>query len=375
MSIDFRAYPVLYVDDEAPNLVTMQYVLDEHFTVLATTSAKDALATLQEREDVAILIADQRMPEMSGADLCAKAREVRPDVARMIVTAYADLHMAMDAINRGQVSRYITKPWRGSELIDLLKTSIELVAMQRTITALEMRLVRAAPQTAIGTLRAELAHELSSPLHALSMTQDHVRDLLEAALRTPDAGRVREMLESARESHADSVAAVEQLTGLVRRLRQAAPSKPPPSDTDVARVVESTVRILRSEVQRVAKLGIIVDDSPQAPIDPTSLGQVVMNLLLNAAQAVEQEERPEHRITVRVASDGPDALLQVSDTGPGIPPESMERIFDPFYTTKSGGSGLGLAIVRDLLSRVGGRIDASNADGGGATFSVRIPRV
>src|SRR5687768_7367869 len=132
MTVDYRSYPILYVDDEASNLVALRYALEDQFTIITSQQPEEALRLLAS-EEIAVLIADQRMPGMTGAEVCARARQIRPDTVRIILTAYADMHAAVDAINRGQVTRYLTKPFRNEELIEVVRTAIDLVHLQRTV--------------------------------------------------------------------------------------------------------------------------------------------------------------------------------------------------------------------------------------------------
>ena len=97
MSFDYAAYPILFVDDEPANLVALSYVLEGKFRVLTAGSGDEALQTLATHDDIAIIVCDQRMPGMTGVEVCERARIMRPNVVRMILTAYADLH---DAIER-----------------------------------------------------------------------------------------------------------------------------------------------------------------------------------------------------------------------------------------------------------------------------------
>src|SRR5687768_11480088 len=104
--INFRAFPVLYVDDERANLVALRYALGDRFTILTALSGEEGLELLRSRPDIAVLLADFKMPGMTGTELCEQAIAIRPDVIRMILTAYADLHAASEAINRGQVQKF-----------------------------------------------------------------------------------------------------------------------------------------------------------------------------------------------------------------------------------------------------------------------------
>lgn len=375
MSIDYRSYPVLYVDDDAANLVAVQYALEDAFTILTATSGEEALRILAE-QDVAVLLSDQRMPGMGGVELCERARDVRPDTVRIILTAYADLHAAIEAINRGQVSRYLTKPFRTEELAQVLQTAIELVHIHRTMRDMEVRLLRSGQATTARTVTAELGHELNNYVTMIGLNLSTTLDLAEAARRNleRDPERVAKTLADITEAQNDATAALEQLKGLVHRLRRG--DREPARvqvRTDAARVLDSTARILRAEMQRHARFRIVLEGSPIVPIDATSLGQVIMNLLLNAAQALGEDAAARNEIVARIATVGERAVITVADTGPGISEDALPRIFDAYFTTKKEGTGLGLAIVRDLVERSGGTIRAENRADGGAMFTVDLP--
>jgi two-component system NtrC family sensor kinase len=375
MALDYPAYPILYVDDEQQNLVAFRYAMEGYFTVITATNGQDALKILADKE-IAVLLADQRMPGMTGVEVCRRAREVRPGAIRMIMTAYADLHAAIDAINQGHVSRYLVKPWRNEDLIEVLRTAIDLVHIQRTVQSMEMRLLRGGQAAAATTIYEELVHELSNPLGALEINASLVSDLLTSSLQN-DAlpPRVRESLSTALEAHTDSLAAIGQLKGLVSRVRQGrrpvAPQKR--GQCDVGRVVDATVRIVRAELEKAARLGLVLESSPMAAIEASVMGQVVLNLLLNAAQALRPDMKSDNLISVHVAERDGLVKVTVSDNGPGIPPEHLERIFDPFFTTKETGTGLGLAICRELVSQANGTISVESAPGKGATFVMSLP--
>ena len=375
MALDYRAYPILYVDDEQQNLVAFRYAMEGYFTVITANSGQEALQILG-REEIAVLLADQRMPNMTGVEVCRRAREVRPTAIRMIMTAYADLHAAIDAINQGHVSRYLVKPWRNEDIIEVLRTAIDLVHIQRTVQNMELRLLRGGQAAAATTIYEELVHELSNPLGALEINASLVSDLLTSALQDETVSeRTRESLSTAREAHTDSLAAIEQLKGLVARVRHGrrpvAPQKR--GRCDVGRVVDATVRIVRAEIEKTGRLGVVLESSPIAAIEASVMGQVVLNLLLNAAQAVRPESKADNLISVRVNERDGQARISISDNGPGIPAEHLERIFDPFFTTKETGTGLGLAICRELISQANGTIAVESSQGQGATFLIALP--
>lgn len=376
MTIDYREYPVLFVDDERQNLVTFRYAFEDRFHVMTASSGEEALEILKEH-DVSVLLVDQRMPHMTGVDVCREARALRPDTVRIIVTAYADLHAAIDAINEGQVSRYLTKPWRNEEVAAVLRTSIELVHLQHTLRDMEVRLLRSGQQATVQAVQDELAHELSNPLSALAVNAQLVADLLDSALReVSEQHAAHAFLQNAREAQTDAVAGIEQLQSLITRLRRSLPSEgagKPQAVCDATRVVESTVRILRTELERVARVELDLVARPTVSIDATALGQIMLNLLLNAAHALVGAPGADHVVGVRVEHDDDQARILVSDTGPGVPEELRWRIFDPYFTTKEASSGLGLSIARDLIHQTGGDIELVESKKRGACFVVTLP--
>jgi signal transduction histidine kinase len=374
MSLNYRAYPILYVDDERSNLVALRYALDDEFTLHVTSSPEEALTLLAER-DIAVVLADQRMPEMDGVELCERAAELRPDAVRIIITAYADLHAAIEAINRGRITRYIAKPFRNDELAQVLKTAIELVHIQRTVRQMEVRLLSSGQSMAANTINDELAHEIKNVLQPVSSSVETSRELVQAATRqaAADPNRTLELLEEASAFHAQALEGIEQLAGIVHRLQHRHRRQTSVKHTcDAARVVDSTLRLLRQEIESVARLEATIESAPLVRVDATALGQVIINLLLNACQAFGAGSS-EARITVRVGVQGNEALVRVSDNGPGIAEEALQRIFDPFFTTKENGSGLGLPIARRLVVEAGGDLDVETSGREGTTMRLRLP--
>src|SRR5690606_14867272 len=141
-----------------------------------------------------------------------------------------------------------------------------------------------------------------------------------------------------------------QLRGLVDSIRVHAREQPAPVEAIFpAELAESALRLCRTEILERAQLSFERDDAPAIQGDPVQLGQVLLNLLINAAQAIEPGCPAKNRVRLRVGAREGRALIEVSDTGRGIPPELLPRIFDPFFSTRlaEGGTGLGLSIVRE----------------------------
>jgi signal transduction histidine kinase len=176
-----------------------------------------------------------------------------------------------------------------------------------------------------------------------------------------------------KEVHADALAAVDQLNSLAARMRSGPAPLRAMGLCDAGRVTDATVRIIRREVERFATLQVVLEQSPLVGVEASALGQIVLNLILNAAQAIEGGGSVGGGIRITVSLVDGMAAVAVSDSGPGIPPDILERIFEPYFTTKASGSGLGLSIVREMVWRAGGQISARSNPGVDTTFEVRLP--
>lgn len=376
MPADYRAFPILYVDDERQNLVTFRYALEDGFTVLTAESGREALR-LVEREDVAVLVCDQRMPGMTGVEVCAAVRQMRPDVARVVLTAYADVNTAIAAINQGEVLRYLTKPWDDDELRTVLRSTIDLVQLQRTVRDLQVRILRGSSR-AVESLSVEIAREMTEPLTAIEISAEQVRDLLDAGLSSwCEPPRAEVLVRQAREAQHDADAPIGTLKRLTDRLRRRQRPDCPPSAPrcDVAGIVRATAAILGSTIAPHAQLHVVLHASPVATIEGTQLAQILVQVLTNAAHVLATRSRGDARVSIIVHESDRDAVVRIPDSGPGISEHLRERVFDPYYSTSEGMPGLGLAVARRLAEQAGGSLAIEGNPTGGAIFVLRLPRI
>ena len=245
---------------------------------------------------------------------------------------------------------------------DLSEKNATLAQVNRLLN--EMRLENASKVrlATLGQLAAQLAHEIGTPLSSVS---GHIQlALIDRNLHGP----VRERLEVAGRE-------VERISRIVRDyLDSTRPLEPERVVTALPRLLEEAIDLTRGfepnaraavDFQMDPRLGEVVTD-------PGLLRQIVVNLLSNALDAVDGKGR----VTVAAKPAGNDVLITISDTGHGIAPDDLRRIFEPFYTTKGRGkgTGLGLAICRQLTAALGGSISVESEPGRGSTFFVRLPR-
>jgi len=277
----------------------------------------------------------------------------------------------------------------------------EIAARQR----IEIELRLAQKLESVGRLAAGIAHEINTPLQSVvgnvKFASDGVKDLLAliAAYRAEhDAldgeracGEVSARLTAA-EQAADlaylldnlpqsldmALEAVARTATIVRSIKAfARPDDVDMAPTDLNRAVEATLAIARHEYAAIADVQTDLGELPPVVCHAGEINQVVLNLIVNAAQAIEGAARPgeKGRITVRTRRVADSAEVAVSDTGGGIPPDIRDRVFDPFFTTKEigKGTGQGLAIARSVITRHDGEISFDTELGRGTTFVLRIP--
>lgn len=227
------------------------------------------------------------------------------------------------------------------------------------------RLLMTDRMASIGMLAAGVAHEINNPLAAVAGNLE----FLEGALDSSES-EVQAALRDARQGVEHVRAITLDLKVFSREARHG------PDVAEAARVVESSLRMARNEIQHRARVSCAFEPAPPVALDESRLGQVVLNLVVNAAQAIPEGDvaRNEIRVAVRPAADDR-VLIEVRDTGVGMAPEIVEQIFTPFFTTKSAGSGtgIGLSIAQRIVTESGGSITVESEPGRGAIFRVLLP--
>ncbi len=270
---------------------------------------------------------------------------------------------------------------------------------------MEVQLRQAQKLESIGHLAAGIAHEINTPtqyigdnlrfiggeLGTLFQLLGQVKDLAEhppadlqeaicQLLADTDLAYLREELPKATEQSLQGVSRVAAIVGAMKEFSH--PGTEAKTPTDLNRAIESTVLVSRNEWKYVADLELDLDPNlPPVPCLPGEINQVVLNLVVNAAHAigeVPREDGAKGRITVRTRREDGWAVIQVEDSGGGIPETIRSRVFDPFFTTKGvgKGTGQGLAIARSVVvDKHGGEISFETAEGQGTLFSFRLPLV
>lgn len=236
---------------------------------------------------------------------------------------------------------------------------------------LQSQLMISDRMASVGTLAAGVAHEINNPLAAVIGNLDHVGECIAAKVTD---GAVRAELG---EPLADAIEGAHRIRSIVRDLRlfSRSPTEEPKGAVDIKTTLESSLRMASNEIRHRARLVRDYADVPGVEANEARLGQVFLNLIVNAAQSMPQGRAEQNEIRVSTRHEGDFAIVEVRDTGPGMTPEVMSRIFDAFFTTKAAGAGtgLGLAICQRLVGDMHGTLTVTSEVGVGTTFRISLP--
>jgi signal transduction histidine kinase len=370
---------ILIVDDEKENISLLTNLLGgEGRALLEARSGEEALRVL-EANPVDLILTDQRMPGMSGVELLARAHAARPDCARMLVTAYPDVTDAIDAINRGHVNRYVTKPFDARELKLAVDRELEHQDVLRANRRLSDEMARMVDELfkANRELRdlnrmkdqflANCSHELKTPL----VSGMGYVDLLLTGGMGPLEPRQTKGLQIAYRN-------LDRLLGLIENLLALAKGRFRPEALKMTRfplrpLVEECVESLKARARKRSLRVRVVwpRKEPQVEGDERKIHSVFTNVLANAEKFTPEDARIEIRVSA--GKDGR-CRVEVLDNGKG--PERAGGEIEMFKTTsdpRTAGLGIGLTLARQILEAHGGTIRLERVRRGGARALFDLP--
>jgi|Deesub1362B_J571_1020462.scaffolds.fasta_scaffold01498_4 signal transduction histidine kinase len=426
----FRGRKILVVDDDTFFLNFLRLVLlKAGFEVFTAENGKDGLRIARETRPE-IILSDIMMPEMDGEEFCKAVRE--DDALRetlfLILTAKDRKEDRIDLLNIG-ADDYLVKPVAKDELLAKLRAFIRLKDLQNELrrkneilqklnqklqkTTEELRkrnealknaqdqLIQSEKMASIGQLAAGIAHEINNPLGYLygnlNVLKNYIGDLrsllsqyeiLADQVNEEKWDKAKELVASIQEYKEkidyeflisdlnqlveDSINGAERIEKVVASLRdfssmEAGEATP----CDINRILDNALNLVWNEIKYKADVIKEYATLPEILGYPAQLTQVFMNILLNAAQAIEDHGV----IRIETAADDGQVTVSITDNGIGIPRAILGRIFDPFFTTKDPGtgSGFGLTVAYNIVKRHQGKIEVESEVGKGTTFRVILP--
>jgi signal transduction histidine kinase len=254
----------------------------------------------------------------------------------------------------------------GKLLIGVIDIS-ERVRAQAMLAQVQAEFAHAARVSMLGELTASIAHEVNQPLAAIATNASAGLRWLDRP--EPDVAEVRTLTQRI-------IADAQRAADIISRVRAMAGHRAPePALLAINGIIEEAMQFLAHELQgqKVTLTLTLARGLPLVLADRTQLQQVVVNLAINAVQAMAQSDEAQRQLTIRTALHGGAIHVSVEDNGPGIVAADQQRIFDSFFTTKSNGMGMGLPISRSIIEASGGDMSVRNLESGGASFSFTLP--
>ena len=378
---DYKKFAVLYVDDEERSLTNFTRAFEGQFRILTATTAQQGLKMLEEHGDeIGLLMTDQRMPGEKGVWLLERARQLRPRIIRILVTAYADMDAAIAAVNSGAIYKYVSKPWDPPQLELTLKRGLEFFIVQserdqllREKMSVLHNMLIADRIVSLGLLAAGLSHHIRNSLVAVKTFLDlapvkmneEKTDL--QGLRNPDFWK---------DYHQNVQSQIEKINNLLKDLWTASenPSAPFTDQVSLHQIVGDTIKSLQEPfaARRIEIENRIPDSLPLLRVDKPKFCRL-FELLFKEELAMLPAGC---RITLSAElQKTAEIVVQISDNGPGLPEEALRAVFDPFAARGRVPSEYGIHLMACffIVHHHGGKIEARSQPGRGTTFTLHLP--
>ena len=369
---------VLVIDDEMGPRESLRMLLKPSYQVHTADSVENGLQLLTEKKPDAIVM-DIRMPGMTGIEGLRRIRQIDPHLSVIMLTGFGALETAKEALRLG-ANDYISKPFDAREMREVISRNVERTRLHRTsenaageIKELNNRLLQELAQkerlASLGQASAEFVHDIGNPLTIVWGYVQLLAKKLEESERTDDPNAVSSNKE---------LEIIEQNVRLCRELLtmwqsygsvEAAPHKLI-SISEIVREVVASVGAMAKETPVELKVDV-AEDPCSLTGDAVQITRAIQNVIINAIQA-----SGESKGTVEVTCICKDFYVDVriADTGHGISPEQIAKIFDPYFTTKQGksGTGLGLYITKKVVEDHNGSIKVDSTPQVGTTITIRL---
>jgi signal transduction histidine kinase len=384
---------LLVVDDEAGPRESLRIVFKDRYRCVIATCGRDGIDYARKNHvDAAIL--DIKMPDISGVEVLRELKEIDPNIECIMLTGYETVETARSAVRYGAAD-YLNKPFDVFFVRELLEKCMarrqRKIAMEdslRTLQKMNEELSRGLADSnravTANILSAGVIHEMNNPLAIVAgYAQLLGRDL--AKLSEVDQGAAQNIQQRLATIQRE----IERCKDIATRfLSFSRVTHQNNEAVEVTRLLDDTVLLVKAHpANRCAEISSkISDPALRINVHPTEVMQIFINLGVNALQAMngqgtlsffaERVSSAPGSLTFSSPSfdaHRPHLSISVTDSGCGIAPEDLKKLFTPYFTTKSQGTGLGLAIIRELVGKYAGGIDVHSIQGKGATFTVYLP--
>ncbi len=294
------------------------------------------------------------MPDCNGLDLISEFKKIDPEIEIIVLTAYAELDNAIRSVREG-VSDFIAKPFDTKYLIHSIKRCIEMKKMKE-------QLIKSEKLRALGEMAAGIAHDFNNILFAMRVQL--------SLLRMKNIKEIEDLLKKLEEVLSEGQSIIDRLRKFYRG------EKSEIKEVSLKDIIEEAITLTEPKWGHEAfkkgqkiEVNSQIDNDIIVKADPNDLREILVNLIFNAVEAISESGF----IQLKAYKEDKYGVIEVKDSGHGIPEEIQKHIFEPFFTTKEQGTGLGLAICYRLIKNMGGHIEFESSPEEGTTFYLKLP--
>jgi two-component system sensor histidine kinase/response regulator len=355
---------ILYVDDEQDNLVGFKASLRFHYQVFIAVDVAQALTHLNNHPDIRIVFCDQRMPGQTGVDFFDSIRVTHPLPIRILLTAYTDVESVIDAINKGNIFRYIKKPWEETDVLSAIEEANKFYVANSLLTVKHDELQKAYNE--LNKFAYSVSHDIRGPISG-------ILGAIEVAQDISDIDEIKQMLSLMEKSLKKLDMYVLNMNDYYSLQR---------GEMNIREIdFNAMFDELKSIFDVVAKVNnmsfnISVSQNEIFRSDEVLL-KIIFNNLLSNAFKYQDEKKDEKIVDVAVEVKNGSATVHIKDSGIGILGNHIGEIFNLFYraTSHNVGSGFGLYNVKSALLKLNGHIEVNSVMNQGTTFKVILPSI
>jgi two-component system sensor histidine kinase/response regulator len=358
-----RKIRILYIDDEEHNLQSFKASFRKQYDITTTISVVEA-EEIMEQQEFHVILADQRMPGMTGVQFFEKIRSKFPESIRILITGHTDISAAIDAINKGEVFRFIDKPWDYTYVENAITHAYDIFKTRAELKQRNLDLQKAYEE--LDKFVYSASHDLRAPLMSvlgivnLALMEDDVQsqneylDLIKQSVKKLDTFIINiiDYYKNARGVQAIAEINFQQLVNDV---------------TEAIKFLPEFGRI--NMITHINQTGIFYSDAMKLRI-------IFNNLITNAVKFQDiKKEDPFIKLTINATPEH--TKITFEDNGLGIKKDDVEKIFKMFYRAgaTNSGSGIGLYIVHEAITKLEGTINVTSSYGEGSIFQIDIPSV
>lgn len=352
---------VLYLDDEDNNLRSFKAAFRREYQVYTANNTEDAFSIIK-TQNPQVIFSDQRMPITTGVDFFNAVRQVFPEPVRILITGYTDVNDIIEAINKGNIYRYITKPWNESDIKVAIENAYDLFLTRRELNNKIEALEKANQE--LNRFVYSVSHDLRSPIASVL-----------GLIKVSEIEVADPMAQSLFKRIDQSTVKLDLLVNNIINYYKNSKASGVLEEINVKDLIDDVLNNLHFETKNASfDLETEIDQKVKFYGDAFRIRIILSHLISNAAK-FKKPNQEKTNIKLRFEIGEAKVKIVVSDDGMGILNEHMEQIFKMFFKRKQelAGSGLGLYVVKEALSKMGGQIDVKSTPNEGSDFRINFP--